>query len=122
MPATLSAEIIERVNFRWAKTPPIFRIEPPSENQFFNELFPYRRKSPFIASSSSLDRRWLAVLSDMLAAVNMADYISGMLSKSLGVLAVEAATFSALTSSTYGIASMFFLMPDQQNQREQPHM
>ena len=57
-----------------------------------------------------------------LAAVNMADYISGMLSKSLGVLAVEATTFSALTSSTYGIASMFFLMPDPQNQREQPHM
>lgn len=55
------------------------------------------------------------MVADILAAVNMADYISGTLSKSLGVLAVEAATFSALTSSTYGIASMFFLMPDQQN-------
>lgn len=48
------------------------------------------------------------MVADILAAVNMADYISGTLSKSLGVLAVEAATFSALTSSTYGIASMFF--------------
>lgn len=51
----------------------------------------------------------MVVLSDILAAVNMADYISGTLCKSLGVLAVEAVTFSALTSSTYGIASMFFL-------------